>query len=140
MDVDVDEEVEEGEEVATSSFDDLDASSHADRQLRVLGAMSYWESSLIPGVFENIEDEGFGSQSHPERRRAFGDLFRVMRGWRGVPEMDAATVRAATKCLGERSLDLEEQLVAEDRLARHYVRCFHQVFGRPPLVPHGLRD
>lgn len=56
-----------------------------------------------------------------------------------MPAMDTATVRAATKCLGEQLLDLGEQFVAEDRLAYHYVKCYHHVFGRPPLVPHGLR-
>lgn len=141
MDVAAEEsEVEEGEETVDNSFDDLDASSHTDRQLRVLGAMSYWESSLIPGDFKDLDDQGFGSISHPERRRGFVELFRVMRKWHGVPEMDKATVEAATKCLGEGALELGEQFAAEDRLAYHYVRCFHHVYGRPPLVPHGLRS
>lgn len=80
MDVDKEEEAEaeEGQEEEDSSFDELDASSYPDRQLRVLGAMSYWESSFIPGIFKDIEGKGFGSQFYPERRQAFGDLFWVM--------------------------------------------------------------
>lgn len=127
-------ETEEGE---VRSFDDLDASSFGDRQMRVLGAINHFNSTLIPSDTDDGRN-GFASPDGSARREAYAGLYRVMRSWQRVPELSSRTVRAAQRILASGPLDTAALMVTEEGLAYHYVQCYFTVIGRPPLVPHGL--
>ncbi|KAF8890581.1 hypothetical protein CPB85DRAFT_1332996 [Mucidula mucida] len=55
-----------------------------------------------------------------------------------VPPMPAGTSQAAHKLICGSLMSEREMRTVEYGLAEYYVDCYVTVFGRAPLLPHGL--
>lgn len=120
-------------------YDDLDASSYGDRQLRVLAAIPHFESGLIPADSDDGQC-GFASPDARVRREAYVGLYRIMKSWNGhdIPPLSPRTAAAAEQLSGPGSVSIEDLIAAEDGLSWHFVNSYYTVIGRTPLLPHGL--
>ncbi|KAF9026844.1 hypothetical protein BDZ89DRAFT_831426 [Hymenopellis radicata] len=125
------------EQLDGQPFDELDASSTGDREIRILGCIPHFNGRLIPEGPE-VGRAGFASSDVEERRGALWGLFRIMRGWTKMGKMSAGTIERAAAV--ESAKDISTVLLDEFeyRLACHYVWCFVVWFKRAPLLPHGL--
>ncbi len=116
-------------------YDNLDASSFGDRQMQILGAL--FNGRVVP---ESIDwgRMGLAAATFTGRASVLAALYRVMRRWCRVPPMPAGTSQAAHKLICGSLMSEREMRTVEYGLAEYYVDCYVTVFGRAPLLPHGL--
>lgn len=135
---------------ATDSSDDdwgpFDADTREDREAAILGGILYFSSNLLPPP-SNV-NLGFAAYDLGERRENMLALFRVMRGWQISQRLMPKGIERAGEAL--ETLDFsrdnleegEEDTVAstlkdcEYMVAYWYIRCFCEVYNRPPVLPH----
>lgn len=108
-------------------FDELDASSREERNLKIMGA--------IPGMLDGGDLE-FGSTDDFLRQQSLYGLHRVMRGWTRRPSMALSSLKIVERLQGPTILALDEIDDAEYHVAYHYIRCFAEFFKRAPVLPH----
>ncbi|KAF9013023.1 hypothetical protein BDZ89DRAFT_1223050 [Hymenopellis radicata] len=118
-------------------FDELDASSTGDREIRILGCIPHFNGRLVP-EWPGVGRAGFASSDIEERRGALLGLFRIMRGWTKMQKMTAGTIERAVAIESAKDVSIAILNEFEHRLARHYVGCFVAWFRRAPVLPHGL--
>lgn len=106
---------------------ELDASSCAERNLKVMGA--------IPGMLDG-RDLGFGSMDDLLCQRSLYGLHCVMKGWSWSASMAKSSLRVAERLEGPTVLPLDEIDDAEYHISFHYICSFADFFRRAPVLPH----